>query len=225
MNDLMNLGAEKNITNEMEILKSRSLAETVAKKLLEKKYLDDPLHTPIQIILFEEQVKGEDAKMEVLVKRLQQAVEFETMRDADVIKITTKSTHPEEAALLTNLYSESYYERNLYTSRLKYSSARQFLDEQLKKRKEQLTAVEQALQKYMEGSGIVYLDESAKQLIEKISSAQASRDALVVDIEATSQNLKLYEKELERQEPEVARLIQSAGFRRRKIKFGPFVQT
>jgi tyrosine-protein kinase Etk/Wzc len=210
MNDLMNLGAEKNITNEMEILKSRSLAETVAKKLLEKKYLDDPLHTPIQIILFEEQVKGEDAKMEVLVKRLQQAVEFETMRDADVIKITTKSTHPEEAALLTNLYSESYYERNLYTSRLKYSSARQFLDEQLKKRKEQLTAVEQALQKYMEGSGIVYLDESAKQLIEKISSAQASRDALVVDIEATSQNLKLYEKELERQEPEVARLIQSA---------------
>jgi capsular exopolysaccharide synthesis family protein len=210
MTDLMGLGAEKNISNEMEILKSRELAETVAKKLLEKKFLDDPLHTPIQIILFEEQVKGKNAKMEVLVKRLQQAVKFETMMDADVIKITIKSTHPEEAALLTNLYSGSYYERNLYTSRLKYSSARQFLEEQLKKRKEQLTTVEQALQKYMEGSGIVYLDESAKQLIEKISSAQASRDALVVDIEATSQNLQQYQKELERQEPEVARLIQSA---------------
>jgi tyrosine-protein kinase Etk/Wzc len=210
MTDLMGLGSEKNITNELEILKSRSLAEIVAKKLLEKRFLDDSLHTPIQVIQFEDQKLGENAKLEAMVQRLQASVEFETMKNADVIKITTKSSHPEEAALLTNLYSESYYERNLRTSRIKYSSARQFLDEQLKKRQEQLTNAEQALQKYMEGSGIVYLDEAAKQLIEQISSAEASRDALVVDIEAATQNLDSYQKELARQEPEVARLIQSA---------------
>jgi tyrosine-protein kinase Etk/Wzc len=208
--DLMGLGSEKKIMNEMEILKSRSMSETVAKKLLEKRFLDDSLHTPIQVIQFEDQKLGEDARLEAMVQRLQASVEFETMMDADVIKITTKSSHPEEAALLTNLYSESYYERNLRTSRSKFSSARSFLNEQLKKRQEQLTNAEQTLQKYMEGSGIVYLDEEAKQLIEQISSAEASRDALVVDIEAATQNLKSYQKELARQEPEVARLIQSA---------------
>ena len=210
MTDLMGLGSENNIKNELEILKSRSLAETVAKKLLEKHFLDDSLHTPIQVIQFGEGVIGENEKLEAIAGRLQGSVQFETMMDADVIKITTSSSHPEEAALLTNLYAESYYERNLRTSRLKFSSARFFLNEQLKKRQEQLTNAEQALQKYMEGSGIVYLDEAAKQLIEQISKAEASRDALAVDIEAATQNLNSYQKELERREPEVARLIQSA---------------
>jgi tyrosine-protein kinase Etk/Wzc len=210
MTDLMGLGSEKNIMNEMEILKSRSIAEIVAKKLLDKRFLDDSLRTPIQIIQFEGQVQTENEKMEAVIERIQDAVKFEAMKDADVIKITTKSPNPEEAALLTNLYSESYYERNLRTSRLKYSSARQFLSEQLKKRQEQLTGAELALQNYMEGSGMVYLDEEAKKLIDQISSAQASRDALAVDIEAGTQHLNSYQKELARQEPEVARLIQSA---------------
>jgi len=210
MTDMMGFGSEKNIINELEILKSRSLSETVARKLLEKRFLDDSLHTPIQVIRFEEQVEGEDARLKAVGGRLQAAVEFEAMRGSDVIKITTKSSHPEEAALLTNLYSESYYERNLRTSRSKFSSARSFLKEQRDMRQKQLTNSEQALQKYMEESGAVYLDEAAQQLIEQISSAEASRDALVVDIEAATQNLDMYQKELARREPEVARLIQSA---------------
>ncbi|MGD0035718.1 MAG: polysaccharide biosynthesis tyrosine autokinase [Bacteroidota bacterium] len=210
MTDLMGLESENNIRNELEILKSRSLSEIVAKKMIEKRFLDDSLHTPIRVIQFAEGVKGENEKLEAVAECLRGSVQFETMIDADVIKITTTSSYPEEAALLANLYAESYYERNLYTSRIKYSAARSFLAEQLKKRQEQLTNAEQALQKYMEGSGIVYLDEAAKQLIEQISKAEAARDALTVDIEATTQNLNAYQKELEMQEPEVARLIQSA---------------
>ena len=208
--DLMGLESAKNIMNEMEILESRSMSETVAKKMLEKQFLDDSLHTPIPAIQFEDQSLDINARLEAIVGRLQGSVKFETKMDADVIKITTKSSHPEEAALVTNLYVESYYERNLSKSRYKFSTARSFLNEQLDMRKKQLTSAEQALQNYMEGSGIVYLDEAAKQLIEQISSAEASRDALVVDIQAAEQNLNAYQKELAQKEPEVARLIQSA---------------
>ncbi len=93
------------------------------------------------------------------------------VRESDVIKIVVKSKNPKEAALLANLYAIEYYNRNVYKSREKSRSLREFLQLQVDEQRENLERLEGALQSYMEKKGIIALDAESRKMIDQLSES------------------------------------------------------
>jgi len=211
--DVTGMGTVKNIKNELEILKSRVLAEAVAQKLIEQRYTDQAKKDEILLIQRgTEEASGESlAPVSQIVRRLASSVNFDPVRDSDVIKITAKSTNPREATLIANTYAEAYYDRNLLASRTRSRAVREFLEQQLKSRQRTLASSEDTLQQYMQNKGIVSLDDESRKIIDQLSALEATRDADEINIESLSKTLSSYEEELKKVGPNVSRVMGEAN--------------
>jgi capsular exopolysaccharide synthesis family protein len=207
--DVSGTAAINKITNELEILKSQSLMQTVAQALLERKTLAPGGKEFISII----QMVSEGESLRVIappteiMERLEKAVDFTPIRESDIIKISARSNDPREAALIANVYAESYVERNVNASRNRSRSVREFLQSQREAKKKVLDSAETSLQRYMQTSGTVALDDETKKVVEQLSQLEANRDAIAVEISSRQKTLDSYKSELARQEPAVARSI------------------
>ncbi len=212
--DPIGMSLVKNINNELEILKSRPIAQEVAEMLLKKGYTDENKKHEI-LIIHEEDPENENktiaSSASDITDRIIESVDFSPVKDSDLIKITAKSTSPEEAALIANTYAHAYYERNLHASRTRTRAAREFLEEQVKAKQKALDESENVLQNFMEKKGIVSLDEEATQMIEQISQLEAMLDATDIEMQSIRQTLDSYRAELARQEPNVAKVIGEAS--------------
>ncbi len=188
--------------NEIEILRSQSLAETVARRLIGRMFLDSAARQPIEIITPAKDDKQARtvASVDHIVKRLVQAVDFVPVRESDVIKIVAKSKNPKEAALLANLYATEYYDRNVYKSREKSRALREFLQRQVDEQRENLERLEGALQSYMENKGIIALDAESRKMIEQLSQLEAARDAADISLQSLERTVALYRQEVPQQE-------------------------
>lgn len=211
MFDITGLEAVKNVKNELEILNSRSLRETVAANLIFRQFIDESCRNRILIIqpLPESDPDPRIHFVEV-VQRLEEAVKYETVRGSDAIQIISRSPSAEEAALIANAFAEAYRDRNVVSSRTRSRAVRQFLENQLLNRRAILDDTETKLQEYMEAKGIVLLDEEAKKTIEQLSHLEAERDATDIQIQSLRQSLAAFREELSTLEPNVARSIGEA---------------
>jgi capsular exopolysaccharide synthesis family protein len=213
MLDVTGIAATKNVKNELEILKSRSLAEDVAARLIRQEFVDATKQERILIIQLPEgtSVLDSTSLKRLVVRRLTSAVSFDPVRDSDVIRITGRSTQPKEAALIANTYAEAYYDRNLMSSRSRSRAVREFLEDQVKSKKAALDESESNLQTYMEQKGIVSLDDESKKVIDQLSQLEAERDATDINLQSLTKTLASYKEELAKQEPNVARAIGEAN--------------
>ena len=207
--DLTGTAASNKITNELETLKSRSMAEAVAKDLLAKKFLDDKGQTliPVVQVLIDDEPQDSLATVRDVTKRIQKIMTFTPIRESDIIKITARSTEPLEAALLSNTYTKAYTDRNLGASRMKSRAVREFLQTQLQAKHSSLENSEKSLQDYMKSSGVVSLDGEADKVVKQLSLLEATRDGLDIEITSKSRTLVSYKEELARLEPNVAKAM------------------
>jgi capsular exopolysaccharide synthesis family protein len=198
-------GAYK-MTNELEILKSNSTLDAVARELLARKYLSDDSTKLIPIILAstEGASQGSLAKARQVSGRLSGEVEFTPIRESDIIRITAQSTVPEEAALIANVYTQVYVSRNLNTSRMRSQAVSEFLQGQFQSKRGVLDAAESDLQKYMKRTGVVSLDAEGNKVVEQLSALEAQRDGLQVERTSKLKILASYKEELASQEPKAA---------------------
>ncbi|EHO39938.1 capsular exopolysaccharide family [Caldithrix abyssi DSM 13497] len=210
--DPTGLGFAQNLNNELEILKSRSVANAVARELLAKKYYDNSQEILHCIRAPEEDELGREIlSEEELTGVLIRTVEFEPVRDSEVIKIIAKSGDPRDAALIANQFARAYYERNLRMSRTRSKAAREFLEKQLIAKQEQLAKAEEALQRYMEQTGIVSVDDESQKVIEQLATVQAQYENVSIELESVKESLNFYRKQIARQEPNVARIMSDAS--------------
>ena len=203
MLDMNGAAMTNNVTNEIEILKSASVAQNVADALLSKVFIDDAKTKIIPILLLNNKDTKKDtfATSDAIRSRLLNVVDFNPIRESDMIMITARSTDPREAALIANVYTEVYTARNLNTSRLRTKAAREFLQTQLKSKKNVLDNSENELQNYMRSSGVVSLDAEGNKVVEQLSQLEAQRDGLEVEESTKEKVLKSYQEELARLEP------------------------
>lgn len=211
--DVNGMGTIKNIKNEIEILKSRVLAEAVAQKLLALRFIDSDKKERILLIQAGDERSASDSLASVtqIVRRLGSAVSFDPVRDSDILKITASSTNPREAALLANTYAQAYYNRNLLASRTRSRAVSEFLDQQMQSRQQTLSASEDTLQKYMQTKGIVSLDDESRKVIDQLSALEATRDADDINIQSLTKTLTSYEDELKKIEPNVSKVMGEAN--------------
>ena len=189
--DLSGSGVNSKITNELETLRSRSLAEAVAHTLIAKKFIDETKQRPIQIIRNPDENAGNAPAPSIpeIVKRLGKAVDFTPVKESDIIKLTVRSNDPDEATLIANTYMQTYADRDLNNSRMKSRVAREFLQSQLGTKHQQLDNAERTLQSYMTNSGVVSLDAETERVVKQLSQLEATRDGLDVEIASAQKTL------------------------------------
>ncbi len=205
--------ATNKIANELEILKSQSTAQDVAAALHSMMFLDDKKTEVIPILTFEKREVRKDTitTADEVRDRLLSMVEFAPIRETDIIKITTRSRNPREAALIANVYTEVYSTRNLNASRLHSKAVREFLQTQLQSKKAGLEANEKDLQNYMRSSGVVSLDAEGSKVVEQLSQLEAQRDGIEVEKSSKQKTLSSYKEELVRLEPGSAKEMGEAN--------------
>jgi capsular exopolysaccharide synthesis family protein len=206
-------GVKNIVQNELAILNSRALADSVAVVLLRRRYLVPGKEEVIPSIVPLKNLADSSgfAPLDLVSGRVTTAIDFDPVRDSDIISITAKSKSPREAQLIANTYAEAYRDRNIYASRAKSRSFREFLESQAREKKRSLEETESSLQGYMENQGIVSLDDESKRMIEQLASLEATRDATDIALKELSNTLSSYQQQLPQQETNVARVVGEAS--------------
>lgn len=211
--EFQDFGSDRFVANEIEILKSLTVREKVAKSLIEdynksdkkkefnllinKDYGTDPnVKTPIKSVF-------------QLAELLSKAVAIEQKRGLDIVEISVESTSPVEASLIANEYADAYRDFNLQVSREKLTNVKEFLSEQRKEKQDELRKAEENLRNYQQSGGIVALDEQAKTLIDQLSKFDADKNAASIELTVSSKNLAQLKEELKKQDPKIAAYTES----------------
>ena len=159
------------INNQVEILKSRTLAEAVVNELRAKGY-GKRFH------LFgtkkdKNGINAENLPDEVVVKNLSSSMKISPRRNTDLIDIKVQAPDPKEAAIIANTIAQVYHRRSLSQSREEVREVKDFLQSQLAVKEKDLVQSELALKEFKEKEGVVALPEETKQWVEQLADFEA----------------------------------------------------
>ena len=211
MFDFTGATSSTKITNEIEILKSRSTLQAVAEALISQEFINDKKTKIIPILTPGVGSKDSLASVDEVAERLSGAVYFTPIHETDIVKITAGSRNPVEAALIANVYTEIYATQNLQASRLRTTAIREFLQSQLDSKKTLLDSAENNLQSYMRSSGVVSLDAEGTKVVDQLSVLEAQRDAIEVEKRSRLKTLASYKEEFEKLGQSSARTIEESN--------------
>lgn len=191
----------RRITDELTILQTNLMRDRVVQNLIENPIIKTELGSDtLQILLPPVTDKGERgrpfATWGEVASRLSSAVNFTNEPNSDVIDITARSHDPQEAALIANVYAKEYYDLDLNTSRTIATSMRKFLENQLNDAQNALGLAEDSLQNYMQSQHIISLDQESSKLIDALSTMEAQRDDVIVEMKTDQDLLDMYRAQL-----------------------------
>ena len=209
--EFQDLGSDRFIANEIEILKSYKVREKVAQAIIDTFNLSADKKN-FSLILEKKQNNTPFKKLlnkESIIGLLSGSASIEQKRGLDIVEISVESESPHEAALIANSYAAAYKEINLANNRTQLTAIKNFLAQQRDEKLRELGTVEETLLAYQEQKGIVQLPEQARTLIAQSSDFEAKMNATKIDLTITEKTLKEYKTELEKQDPEIKNFIES----------------
>lgn len=211
MPEFQDFGSDRFLANEIEILKSYTIREKVAISLIDtfnSVGVRDSFYWVLNQDL-ELNKKSDIKTTDEIAQMLSNLVKIEQKRGLDIVEISVESPSIYEAKLVANAYSEAYKAQNLTYNRQQLIAVKSFLEDQRVDKLNELQDAENAVKKYQEQGGIVVLDEQARSLIEMISQFESQRNAARIEMMSSELTLELYNKELERQNPEIKKYIEN----------------
>jgi len=201
--DVMQQRGESNV-DDIEILKSRTVSEEVAYKLLQWVYKNpSEKKDTLSIILTAD---GKIASVDEIAARVRMAMFVVPAKvpGSNIITIGFRAFDPYEAATVSRAITEVFQERKRKSANNAARMLRQFIEDQLVQKKRQLAESERALQAYMEQNRIVALNEEATRMIQRYSQAVAQMDEAAVMLSALNASLKAYNEELAALQPKLS---------------------
>ncbi len=164
--DIMDLGMDRFIANEIEIIKSYTNRERVAGALVDSFKTSTNKSDFYLVLNHDFNEKGGVIKtIPNLVKLLDKDVSVEQKRGLDIVDITAQSPSPYEAALIANSYAAQYRSLNLEVNRNQLTFVKNFLSKQKVEKQKELDVAEDSLRDFQEKGGIIALDEQATALM------------------------------------------------------------
>lgn len=209
---------ETMINNQVEILKSRTLAENVILRLQkspdasrlrilgnvprEKRSggLLSALKRRLSLFRPKESDSfqpSENERFEAMVQSLRNSIAVEPIRNTDMIQIKVSGFSAFEAAYLTNAVAAVYEQFNQEQSQAEVREVKSFLESQLSQFEKDLAGAEEALKIYQENAKVVALDQETAELVRKIAEFETLLNGAKTDMEATRQRLKYIDSQLE----------------------------
>ncbi len=211
---------ETMINNQVEILKSRTLAENVIRDLQASdkakdlrilgnfppgtKKRSNPLAFVTNLLKSHTNGKGQRAEdvtgiFDGLVESLRGSIEVTPIRNTDMIEIKVSALSPFEAAYVTNAVAEAYKKMNQSQSQAEVRQVKNFLQEQLDQYQSELARSEESLKNYQEKAKVVALDKETEELVRKLAEFETLYNEAKTDFQANKQRLAYIDEQLRQQ--------------------------
>lgn len=198
------------MNNQVEILKSRTLAEGVVRDLKRSsnasslEVLERPDTIQVGFSLSRMLGLGKDSwdESEIFdhqVKNLREQLDVRHIRNTDMIEIKYQAHTPEEAALVSNSVSTVYKRISQEESRAEIQQVTEFLEDQLRLYQDSLRVSEDNLRAYQERAKVVALDHETSELVRQAAEFETLYNSAKADLEAARQRLIYIDDELEKQ--------------------------
>lgn len=208
LSDMLGLQVDnRNIANEVEILKSRAIANAVAERLMSAGVVPGS-GEPLTILEPRDEEKLSEHEVATRLRKNYVTIR-PVSRDVDMIEIVTTSTVPAEAAHIANLYAEEYVDYNRNLSRSRMRASREFLSDVTDRFQNDLEIAEEDLTAFLNREKVVAPEEEAKQLIEQVTELQQLQYQTQYELGMAQAELKAIEQEVEEIVPELAAKITS----------------
>jgi tyrosine-protein kinase Etk/Wzc len=210
MPEFQDMGSDRFIANEIEVLKSYTVRRNVAKSIYDSVGTNEKKFSAIIKNDLEFSLKGQPVlSVADVAEMLSKHVSIEQKRGLDIVEISVESPSPKGAAALANAYADEYKNVNLAQNRNQLTMVKNFLAEQRKEKLTELRQAEDVLSAYEQKGGIVSLDDQANTLISTLSNFDAQKDATKIELAASDKVLAQYKSELEKQNPRLADYLES----------------
>lgn len=178
------------IANQMEIIKSRHLAERVARRL-------DLSDVRDSLSLFQPNEDGEYRTLRSMAGAIRGNMEVSNKRDTDIIEIKYRANSRFEAAYIANAIAEEFRLSDAEANRSEISDLRVFLEKQLRKKGEELRISEERLKEYKEAEKVASLDEETNILVTRISTLEAMLEEAQIGLQSNQEMKSSLEAQLE----------------------------
>ena len=198
---------ETQINNQVEILKSRTLAENVITRLHESPYRDSlrilgnyegrkPFSLTGWIFSLLKSKKKDlsemtfEEKFDKLVENFRErTISVTPKRDTDIIELKVQAASQFEASFIANTWMEAYQDLDIKESRGEVSQVKKFIEEKMKDMQKELTSAEDKLKEYKETHDVAELTAETQQIIEQSAEFEKLYQAAQTDLEATRMKL------------------------------------
>ena len=206
--------------NQVEIIKSRTLAEKVIAELQISEYANQltllgyppppstQMNNPINSVkkwvtgIFShnnsEVVATSTPSFDWLVAQLRKNLSITPIRETDMIEIRYKAIVPFEAAYIANEIATVYKRENQLQSRQEVGQIKLFLEEQLKQIEEQLRESEEALKTYKETKKVAALSEETEELVRRAAEFESMYKGAQTNLVVYQERLKYVNEQLDK---------------------------
>ena len=140
------------LNTQLEILRSRGLAERVARRL--NLFADDRFMTAMDAPPFDAK-RSEADRREIALKLLQHGLTVDLPRDTRIAQISFNSTDPAYSAKIANAFADEYIQANLQRKFDSSAYARKFVSQQLDEARTRLEASERDVNAYARQAGLI----------------------------------------------------------------------
>ncbi|MDZ4184060.1 MAG: polysaccharide biosynthesis tyrosine autokinase [Desulfuromonadales bacterium] len=172
LGELAVLNSSNPLDAEIEILKSRTNAEEVVKRLS----LDQKTG----------EMEGQEPNFNATVDGLRKAIKVsEVGKKTNIINVSYTNTDPILARDIVNTLVQVYLDQSLSSKTEEASRTVTFIEEQLHGTRDELERSEKNLQSYKSTTGVVKLDTEAEELIKKLSAIEKERAAVILQRKQT----------------------------------------
>jgi len=178
------------IANQMEVLRSRTVSERVIKRL-------DLSDVRDSISFFQPNPDGEYLTLRGMVKTLQDNMEVTHKKETDIVTLTFKAGSPFEASYITNAIADEYRQANAEANRSEISALREFIENQLARKQEELRLSEERLRDYQEQEKVASLDEETSELVSRLSEVEAMLEEAQISLQANLEMKASLQRQLE----------------------------
>ncbi len=198
---------DRHISNEIEVLKSYRIRESVAKSLLDTVNLTKEYDKFFYVFDHSEANNTTLLSETAVADILNTIVKIDQKRGLDVVDIVAESPAKFEAMLIANLYAKIYQNFSLELSREELTTLTKYLKEEKEKKFSDLAGAEGELEMYQRNGGLILLDAQVKNLVENISQLEAQKNAAGIELNSKEEELNSLTREIERIDPTLTEFL------------------
>ena len=174
---------QSDLNGEYQQLRSRALADSVARRLLESQSAPASLR---------EVVNNAPSPGEWLLKHTR----IRPLEGSGVVEIRAYASDPAEAASMANAYAEVYVERSRERAQEEVRAVREFLADQVARVRTRLEGEETGLRDFQQRAGVASLPDETKALVDQLAQAENSHQHARADLLARQERLRLLREQL-----------------------------
>lgn len=137
----------------------------------------------------------EKEKLEIIMN----SISVSLLKNTNIIEISSQMSNPKLASEIANQTAEVYVEQSRSINRTQASEAKRFIEEQLKAKEKELMTIEEEILAFKEKENILYLDEETKLNIEQLAKFQAQKLEIETQIVENKARLNEIVKQLSEQ--------------------------